>query len=286
MIIVHHNKDLDGFSSGAICKLKYPDAKLIGWDYSEPIPDLLQFQSEDLIMIDISFNMDVMNHLGLITKSFVWIDHHVSAYDSFMSEKDAPGLQRIEYIYELGVAACEIGWKHLFPEFPTPPTISLLGRYDTWRQQEGDWEGETLPFQYGMRTICTSAETFPLDSLRGLSAWAFTGNTVSSGKAILKYQEQQDMLACQRSAFEAVVGGKSAICLNTRAFSSNTMKSVYDPSKHDIMVGFEYTGSKWSVSLRSAKQDVDVSVIAKSRGGGGHKAAAGFECDSFEDIFK
>lgn len=84
MIIVHHNKDLDGFSSGAICKLKYPDAKLIGWDYSEPIPDLLQFQSEDLIMIDISFNMDVMNHLGLITKSFVWIDHHVSAYDSFM----------------------------------------------------------------------------------------------------------------------------------------------------------------------------------------------------------
>lgn len=25
MIVIHHNKDLDGFSSGAICKLKYPE---------------------------------------------------------------------------------------------------------------------------------------------------------------------------------------------------------------------------------------------------------------------
>jgi phosphoesterase RecJ-like protein len=33
------------------------------------------------------------------------------------------------------------------------------------------------------------------------------------------------------------------------------------------------------VSLRSSEGDVDVSVIARSQGGGGHKRAAGFSTD-------
>ena len=36
MIGVYHNRDLDGFTSGAIIKLKYPDAKMIGYDYGHP----------------------------------------------------------------------------------------------------------------------------------------------------------------------------------------------------------------------------------------------------------
>jgi len=93
------------------------------------------------------------------------------------------------------------------------------------------------------------------------------------------------MLACERSAFATTAYGLRALCLNTRAFSSNTMKSVYNPEKHDVMIGFEYAAGKWTISLRSDKPDIDVSLIAKARGGGGHKAAAGFEVDSFEKIF-
>lgn len=288
MIIIHHNKDLDDFSSGAICKLKYPDAKLIGWDYKDPIPNLENFKDEHVIMIDISFPMDVMNELAKTAKTVTWIDHHISArkdYESVISSPNPEYLGTIVYIYELGVAACEIGWKALFPDKPVPYAITLLGRYDTWRQKEGDWENETLPFQYAMRTECTSPETFDTHLLSEITGNAIE-ERVKNGKSILNYQEQQDMLACERSAFEKeVYGGLRGLCLNTRAFSSNTLKSIYDSSKHDIMIGFEYTGTKWSVSLRSSN-DVDVSVIAKSKGGGGHKAAAGFECDNFDDIFK
>lgn len=284
MIVIHHNKDLDGHASGAICKLKYPEAKLIGWDYKDPIPDVNQFYNQDVILIDISFPMETMNQLGLVAKSVTWIDHHISAFKDYTTSRSVlmPGLEKIIYVYGPSIAACELGWSHLFPDKPVPYAITLLGRYDTWRQKEGDWEGETLPFQYYMRTVCTSAETFPI--------YYFEENNcnkgVDLGKIILLYQEQQDMLACERSAFEAFIDGKQVICLNTRFFSSNTLKTVYNPIKHSFMVGFEFTGDKWSVSLRSDKPDVDVSVIAKARGGGGHKAAAGFECDTFEDIFK
>lgn len=283
MIIIHHNKDLDGFSSGAICKLKFPDAKLIGWDYKDPIPDFKDFIGQEVILIDISFPIEKLKILSDVTASLTVIDHHISFYKE-VEEAYPNGVRPFIYVYEANKAACEIGWEYLFPDKPIPYEITLLGRYDTWRKSEGDWEKETLPFQYGMRIKCVSAETFDADIFDPMTKC--TPFYVQMGKTVLDYQEQQDMLACERSSFEAVIAGKSAICLNARAFSSNTMASVYDPTKHDVMVGFEYTGTKWSISLRADKPGVDVGVIAKSRGGGGHKAAAGFECNTFEEIFK
>lgn len=286
MICIHHNKDLDGFSSGAIVKLKYPEAKLIGWDYRDDLPDFEQFRGQDVIMIDISFPLQKMVELGLICNLTV-IDHHISLKREFDAQEK--GFETFTYIYEADKAACEIGWKYLFPDEQIPYTITLLGRYDTWRQQEGDWDGETLPFQYAMRLECISAETFPTFLLE--NSEEFQGDSLVSeytniGKMVLKYQEQQDLISCERSSFEKeVFGGLKGLCLNSRAFSSNTMKSVYDESKHDIMIGFEYARNKWTVSLRSVGNKVDCSVIAKARGGGGHKNAAGFETDSFEKIF-
>jgi oligoribonuclease NrnB/cAMP/cGMP phosphodiesterase (DHH superfamily) len=299
MIVIHHNKDLDGFSSGAICKLKYPDAKLIGWDYAEPIPDFDQFIDEDVIMIDITFPIQRIDELRKLAKSLTVIDHHISFFKDLrkfyqLEEELAEETKdviytdgNLKYIYELGIAACEIGWDFLFPGEKRPEAITLLGKYDTWRGNgTPEWNSDILPFQFYMRTICTSAETFPVSMLEPIS-WKEAHEGIIAGRLIVKYQEQQDMLACQRSAFETeVFGGLKGLCLNARAFSSETMKSIYNDSKHDIMIGFEYTGKKWTVSLRSIGTKVDCSLIAKARGGGGHKNAAGFEVNNFEDIFK
>ena len=47
------------------------------------------------------------------------------------------------------------------------------------------------------------------------------------------------------------------------------------------MCNFVYTAdNKWYVSLYTSKEDVDVSKVALSFGGGGHKGAAGFKCDT------
>lgn len=78
MIILHHNKDMDGWASGAICRMKYPKAKLVGWDYAEPIPDFAQFKGKNVIMIDITFSLEKCLELGAIVKSLVILDHHIS----------------------------------------------------------------------------------------------------------------------------------------------------------------------------------------------------------------
>jgi nanoRNase/pAp phosphatase (c-di-AMP/oligoRNAs hydrolase) len=113
----------------------------------------------------------------------------------------------------------------------------------------------------------------------------FIEYAIEKGETILKYQEQQNQINTEKYSFERkVFGGYTAICLNTTIFSSETVKTKYDPSKHDLMLGFSFTGNKWLVSLRS-EGNFDVSLLAKQRGGGWHKNASGFEVLNFEDIF-
>lgn len=285
MICIHHNKDMDGYSSGAIVRLKYPDVKLTGWDYKDEIPELGQFKGEDVIMIDITFPLEKLLALSHITNSLLVIDHHISfkkEYDKFIEGSNK--FKDFTYIYEDRIAACEIGWKYLFPDKPIPLAVTLMGRYDTWRQEEGDWAKETLPFKYYMYGQCNSTEGFPtwvLDSESDL----FIYECVNSGIDIMKYQDMMDEAATRAYSFEREVYGLRGLVLNIPYFNSESLKTKYNPDLHDIMVGFVFTGTKWSVSLRSAKPDVDVSIIAKARGGGGHKGAAGFEVKTFEEIF-
>lgn len=291
MICIHHNKDMDGYTSGAIVKHWNPDVKLIGWDYKDPIPDFEDFGGEDIIMIDISFPMDKMVELVKVANSVTWIDHHISARKDWESKlEELPDLKKIGYVYELGKAACEIGWKHFFPDKQIPFAVTLIGRYDTWRQDEGDWENITLPFKYHMYGICNSAETFPKSLLlEGALAASEINTGVLTGRAIMNYQHTMDESIATKNYFvmENVFGGLTALCLNYYPFSSETLKSIWDPELYDIMVGFVYVGhGKWSVSLRSVGDKVDCSVIAKARGGGGHKNAAGYEVSSFDKIFE
>ena len=184
MYIIHHSKDLDGLSSGAICKLKYPEAKIIGWDYSDPIPDFKQFKDEEVIMIDITFPIEKMQELNNLTKQLTLIDHHISFkkdYDELVYTDNTPSFI---YIYELGIAACEIGWKYLFPDELIPYGITLLGRYDTWRKDEGNWEEETLPFQYYMRTECISVESFPIYSIT-MDKFEYTEKKITDRKSVV-----------------------------------------------------------------------------------------------------
>src|SRR5579872_7067039 len=134
MICVYHNKDLDGYCSGAIVKRKYPDAVMLGWDYGQPLPfDDSAVIGEDVILIDISLPVLKMAQLASVSKSFTWIGHHISAINEFNA---FPEETRITAILENGISACEGGWKYLFPEVIMPTAVKLIGEYDTWRNQD------------------------------------------------------------------------------------------------------------------------------------------------------
>lgn len=290
MICVYHNKDLDGYCSGAIVKKKFPDALMLGWDYGKPFPfEGVDPIGEDIILIDISFPMPDMFELAEVAKSLTWIDHHISAINDY---NNFPVEQRrgasITAVLENGVAACEGGWKYLFPDEFMPTAVMLAGKYDTWRNQDKyDWENAILPFQFGMRMFCSSPETFPPELLDWYDT--VTDNPcykiIHDGKLILTYQKTQNERAC-KSSFEIEFEGLRAICLNNGGANSQVFDSVYDETRHDVMIPFLFTGKHWTFSLYATKDAVDCSVIAKSKGGGGHKKAAGFQLKELPEEFK
>lgn len=310
MICIYHNKDLDGFCSGAIVKKAYPGAKMIGYDYGESFDVVSIPANKPVIMVDVSMPMKTMLDIAIRSRNFLWIDHHKSAigeWDNFFEELK-PLQDNIQYrtvvkengiwcyisgseiimqrVAEIGISACELTWRHLFPSVEIPMAVELLGMYDTWRGFGGDyWNDLIYPFQMGMRTVCNSLDSFPMHMLEpGYEQRAIISNIVSAGVVVTKYQKHYAESICRSGAFETVFEGLNAICLNAGGLNSTALDSLYDESKHDVVILFFHQKTFWKVSIFT-KKDIDVSVIAKKYGGGGHKQAAGFEVPHLGKVF-
>ena len=162
MICYYHNRDLDGFCSGAIMRLKFPDAEFVGYDYGQPFEQIV---GEEVIMADVSLPMPTMQKIAQASGfRFTWIDHHASAIKDYNEFFGGIEVEQINAVLQDGISACEIAWSYFFSDKQMPRTVRLLGQYDTWRNQDKEeWNNEILPFQYGMRSWCNSLETFPTE---------------------------------------------------------------------------------------------------------------------------
>ena len=78
-----------------------------------------------------------------------------------------------------------------------------------------------------------------------------------------------------------IIGNTSLECFNPINFELD-----YHGDGYDGAMCFHYLKGKWSVSLYNDNSKVDVSAIAKSYKGGGHRGAAGFVIDDINEILK
>lgn len=281
MFCIYHSKDLDGFASGAIVKHKYPDCELYGYDYNETF-DFNLISKKDVIMTDVSMPIAQMAIIANNARSFTWIDHHASAIEGFTFISKYAAL-KINTRLQVGVAACELTFMHLFPGYPLPTGIELLGDYDVWRNgSKLHWDYNVMPFQYGMRQICISPETFPVEIFQR-NNYDFIDDVIVKGKNILDYVKVQNERAA-RFSFETRFEGLLAVCLNVGGGNSQMFESVYNEQEHDLMIPFFYSGRGWTFSIYTTK-DIDCSALAKKYGGGGHKQAAGFKVKELPAAF-
>lgn len=278
----YHSADLDGRCSGAIVKRRFPDCEMVGIDYGERFPSETVYFGEPIIMVDFSLqpwgDMVMLNNLAM---RLTWIDHHKSAIEEY---RNSP-IHGAQVSYALDRAACELAWEFYFPDQPMPEAVYLLGRYDIWKHAEVPG---ALEFQYGMGLIDDTAPEAAIwsdllvapgrDTYASLNAQARTIEIKQQGAVALRYQRQQNAAFCRAYAFETEMDGLRCIAANRGMSNSLLFESVWDREKYDAMLMFAWKHGSWTVSLYSDRPDVDVSVVCKARGGGGHKGAAGFQC--------
>jgi oligoribonuclease NrnB/cAMP/cGMP phosphodiesterase (DHH superfamily) len=275
MICIYHSRDLDGWMSAAIVKLKYPEVELLGWDYGMPIPILDPTQA--VIMVDISFPKEDMKQIA--GQGLVWIDHHISAI------KDLSGLGfMLQGIRDPQFAACELTWKHLFPDEQMPEIVHLLGRYDCFGHKGTDEEQKVLEFQYGAREAISNPEDafYYLTHEDGEQTFAAyitnVDRILESGRAIYKYLCTEAKQIYARK-FDLFYGSYRFGCVNECRFNPVNFGIDYHKDGYDGFACFHYQYGKWIYSLYNDNGLVDCSEIAKAMGGGGHKGAAGFQTE-------
>lgn len=272
VICFYHSADLDGSCSGAIVKKAFPDAEMIGYNYGKPFP-WNKIKGKQVIMVDISLPIDEMIRLDEEC-TLTWIDHHKSIIADAEERDFNP-----DGIREIGLAACELAWDFFFSRYTTPATVRMIGRYDVWDHEDV----RVLPFQYGMRQRIKKG---PLDDLWQI---LFVWNTdldddfqaiIKEGESILDYKTGEDQKYLKTAGFTTELDGLKIVACNKGLSNSNLFKSFPDLQQYDAVCTFYLTkGMQWRISLYAVNQDIDVSVICKARGGGGHKRAAGFQAE-------
>ncbi len=272
----YHSADLDGHSSGAIIKHRFPEAELHPINYNQPFPWEIITSADTVYMVD--FGLQPFEKMVRLSAScrLIWIDHHISAIEACKAYGETILGKR-----EVGKAACELTWEYLYPNIGMPKFVHLLGRYDVWDHRDhAEWDMEILPFHYGLGIEDT-------DPSRN---WAFWDNLfkadnavyeciIGHGKVILAYVTQSNIHYMRSHAYEIQFEGLRALVVNIGNVSSKFFENMYTPAKHDIMIAYScIRGQFWGVTLYSDKPEVDCAVLAQKYGGGGHKGAAGFSC--------
>lgn len=267
LLIIHHN-DLDGRCAAAIMARWAKDVPSIHFhevDYNTLNP-LSEVQLGDTVaVVDFSLTPDVMATLRAKGHEVIWCDHHATAADYPYTD-----LRGYRDFSEKGLSGAECTWRFCFPKDPIPWAATLIGDYDSWRLTEAP-----LCFQFyeGLKLYPTT----PGDPFwyAVLNETRIVQEVIDKGRTAIQYRDNYCQSIADGYGYETAIGGHKAFAMNLYRFGSKAYGQRF--GQYPICIGYMHDGSKFIVSLYS--ETVDVSVIAKDLGGGGHKGASGFVCE-------
>ncbi len=251
----------------------------VACQYGQEPPDVT---GKDVLIVDFSFKADVMAELQEKAKRIIVLDHHKSAekeLEAFIRLECVGGALTAERCYRLmsgvGVhfdmnkSGARLAWEYAHGVDEMPELLAAVEDRDLWRFN--------LPFtkdiSAALRSYPRDLETF--DDLVGRSA-----ELVQEGITVRRYIEQIVSNICDTAFEEEVAGHKVPVAACSYDFVSETAHQLLKrnpDAPFAACVVRSYEGVTYS--LRSEDSRMDVSEIARSMGGGGHRNAAGFRLE-------
>ena len=211
-------------------------------------------------VLDFSFPREKMIEMHALADFLVVLDHHKSA------EKDCEGLDFCKFDMERSGAG--MVWDYCFDERSRPWLVHYVEDRDLWR-----W---ALPDSKAINARVQAADynfyVWNLLELLGLPL------TIAEGKAILSYMDQ--LVAEIRAQVRLVEFDEYKdvpFVMPPKEVASEVLGALAETSLFSLGCWYRSDGT-YEYSLRS-RGNFDVSELAKTYGGGGHKNAAGFTRD-------
>ena len=286
-ICIYHDPCDDGFAAAWCVRKKWGDTvDFRPTNYGLAVPDE-SIDGKRILIADFSFSDATMLAMAERADSIVVLDHHKTAQaDLELLGCGASGLTaaNIEYQMKIGEATypriltefdmersgAVMTWNFCFPNSLVPEFIRYIEDRDLWKFQMMD----TKAFTAWLRSYPREFEQW--DSLA--RDFLISETCLQEGKAILRARMilvnaiTDTAMPRKVGEFEAVPVAAAPYDLVSEVAHELLQRNPDAPFAACVVDA--HGGRTWS--LRSDDDREDVSAIAKSFGGGGHRNAAGF----------
>jgi uncharacterized protein len=281
-LFVYHGGCPDGFGAAlAAFKALGDKAKYLPAVHGPACPVDLDVKGKHVVVADYCFPAAVTKRMIDEAASFIILDHHASA------QKDLVDVADENKVFEMKMSGCTLAWSYFHPDKPIPLFFRLLEDKDIWRWGYPGSKEFTAGF-FGSIPKGPMPDFAP--PLQELKEWndVLEGGAealqklADKGSAILDYQNKQI-----KKHIESAVPGRfkkepfnkfRGLVVNGSVLASEigNVMALTEGYDFGLIWRYDHEERSYVISLRSARDDVDVSAICKSFGGGGHPRAAGF----------
>ncbi|NEI60971.1 phosphohydrolase [Rhizobium leguminosarum] len=290
MCIYHGNCD-DGFGAAWAIWRAWPKCEFFAGFYGMDLPEL---SGKHVLFVDFSAKRPVIDAIAQTAKTIVIIDHHKTAEADLEPFKvtmcgspvlhpgdiqhmfrDLNELDRPPIIawFDMDQSGAAMAWQFANgahrDEEPIPTMLEYIEDRDLWRFA---YEDRTREFSAALRT-------YPMD----FNVWDKIAEDprplVEEGKIVLR-AHRANIQKLMRETYTETIGGFAVPVVNAPYhYASDTAHELLAayPDAPFAACWFRRADGQIQWSLRSEDHRQDVSEIAKARGGGGHRNAAGFQ---------
>lgn len=259
--VLYHANCLDGYASHYVAWRHFGnEADYHPVSYNKPFPISIPLDgSANVFILDFSYSRQLLLDIKSRLASLTVLDHHKTA------QADLEGLDFA--IFDMNKSGCGLTWDYFFPEAPMPKALKHTQDRDLWRF-----------ILAGTKAFCAAAYVFLGDDVYNwqdaCTKESFFNEVMDSGNTLLVAQRQQIASIVKDVRHVEYAGHHSAVvCTNHLVSEVGDSLLTTDGVELAILISMQ-TDGLYKLSFRS-KPGVDVSVLAKQLGGGGHATAAG-----------
>jgi oligoribonuclease NrnB/cAMP/cGMP phosphodiesterase (DHH superfamily) len=260
-LVIYHGNCFDGFTAAWVLHNHgaWKDATFYP-AFHGAIPPWELIQGRDIIIVDFSYKRKLLDEVFRLASSLrVW-DHHASA------KADLAGLPYC--VFDMERSGAGLAWdmcKGLGT--PRPWLVDMVEDRDLWR------------FRFPTTKACTAYMASQPYSYENWDTMQEMGRAACAAKgfAIMDYIAQYGRNALENQRHVRFNGWVDVPTINVQYMncSEHLHELLMANPDAPFVVGYFCQGDgQWRLSFR-CREDFDVSAVAETFGGGGHKKAAG-----------
>ena len=259
-LCIYHHPCTDGFAAAWAVRhiLGKENVEFHPAKYQTPPPDVTR---RDVLIVDFSYKRPILLEMAARAKSIHIIDHHKTAQENLV---DLP--PNVKTTFDMTRSGCVLTWETLEPYGRKPPPLFLhLQDRDLWQFKLS-----------GTREIQATLSSYPYD----FHVWTRLmkvplADLKADGTPILRNQQKQVEELIELWSYNEWLSGYLVPHLNCPIFYSPDAGHIMSQN-YPFAVCYRNHRDYTEYSLYSSEHGLDVSLIAKEYGGGGHEHAAGF----------